>query len=73
MLRQEKGGTTKMNGRNFLDKLSVVSLTSQIILDGSLVLVHYCFLIRQCPGLIVSFVFLSVPNSHSAGFWITSR
>lgn len=71
MLRQENGGMMNMNRRTFFffDSRSVVSFTSQIILDVSLLLVCYCFLNRQRPGLFVNligfFFFLSVSLSHT--------
>lgn len=72
MQRQENGGMMNMNRMTFFfstDSRSVVSFTSQIILDGSLLLVCYCFLNRQRPGLFVNligfFFLLSVSLSHT--------
>lgn len=72
MQRQENGGMMNMNRMTFFfstDSRSVVSFTSQIILDVSLLLVCYCFLNRQRPGLFVNligfFFFLSVSLSHT--------
>lgn len=59
MLRGEKRRMTMMNGRIFSSRLSVVKLTSQIILDGRLVINTQRFF------FLSSF---SVPLSHTGRF-----